>query len=77
MTERRGSFGYAVFAALVFAAGTLWVLRPWFLEADSFPRAGPGVGAMGDTDLCLNVWILGWIAHAILHEPTRLFELKW
>jgi hypothetical protein len=69
----RGVLG-ACLAAVVFAAATPWVLRPWFLASDTFPRSAGSTGAMVDADLFLNVWILGWIAHAILHTPAHLFD---
>ncbi len=61
-------------AALLFAAATPWVLRPWFLHADEFPRSESTVAAMADADLYLNVWILAWVAHALGSEPRAVFH---
>jgi hypothetical protein len=59
---------------VLFVAATPWVLRPWFLARDAFPRADGSAEAMSDADLYLNVWILAWIAHAALHAPRHLFD---
>ena len=64
----------ALAAAAFFAVATPWVLRPWFLARDAFPRAAGGLHAMLDADLYLNVWILAWMAHAMLTDPARLFD---
>jgi hypothetical protein len=64
----------ALAATLFFAAATPWVLRPWFAASDALPRAEGSMGGMLDADLYLNAWILGWTAHAAVHEPTRLFD---
>jgi len=64
----------ALAAGLLFAAATPWVLRPWFGTRDALPRAAGPMGGMLDADLYLNVWILGWTAHAILTDPARLFD---
>ena len=64
----------ALAAILLFAAATPWVLRPWFGARDALPRAAGPMGDMLDADLYLNVWILGWTAHAMLTDPARLFD---
>jgi hypothetical protein len=66
----------AVFvAALVFAAATPWILRPWFLAHDRLPHSElPLYGTMEDADLYLNVWILAWTAHAALTDPGAMFD---
>src|SRR5205814_934677 len=69
----RGARG-ALAATLFFAAATPWVLRPWFTARDALPRAEGPMGGMLDADLSLNVWILGWTAHAILTDPAHLFD---
>ena len=61
-------------AAAFFALATPFVLRPWFLARDEFPRSTSGLAAMIDADLYLNVWILAWTAHAMLTDPARLFD---
>ena len=71
---RRGDVAPAAAAAMLFVLVTPWVLRPWFLAPDAFPRAAGGLGAMIDADFYLNVWILAWIAHALLTDPARLFD---
>ena len=71
---RRGGVVAVLAVAALFALVTPWVLRPWFLARDAFPRAASGLGAMIDADLYLNVWILAWIAHALLTDPARLFD---
>jgi hypothetical protein len=50
------------------------VLRPWFLAHDAFPHSDRSLGAIFDSDLHLNVWILAWTAHALLTEPAKLFD---
>src|SRR5207247_1777766 len=50
------------------------VLGPWFGARDALPRAAGPMGGMLDAYLYLNVWILGWTAHAILTDPVRLFD---
>ena len=69
-----GRVAAAVGAALLFALATPWVLRPWFLEADTFPTEQGSARLMTDADLYLNVWILAWIAHAAVTNPTQLFN---
>jgi hypothetical protein len=64
----------ALGAALVFAAATPWVLRPWFLAHDALPHWEGPASAMVDADLHLNVWILAWIAHAAVHAPAHLLD---
>ncbi|HUE29785.1 MAG TPA: hypothetical protein VMR79_02865 [Verrucomicrobiae bacterium] len=64
----------ALAATLLFAAATPWVLRPWFVARDALPRAAGPMSGMFDADLYLNVWILGWMAHAMLTDPTHLFD---
>jgi hypothetical protein len=44
----------ALAAALVYAAATPWLLRPWFTDADALPRSELTLGPMEDTDLYLN-----------------------
>jgi len=64
----------ALAATLLFAAATPWVLRPWFGARDALPRAEGPMSGMLDADLSLNLWILGWTAHAILTDPAHLFD---
>lgn len=64
----------ALLAAACFALATPWALRPWFLAPDAFPHDVSAASAMIDADLYLNVWILGWLAHAVVHAPSRLFD---
>lgn len=64
----------ALGALLAYAACVPWIFRPWFLSADLLPHWPPPVGALIDADLNLNIWILGWIAHATLVDPTSLFD---
>lgn len=67
----RGALG----AACLYALLTPWVLRPWFLAADALPHfGGLGGGLFADADLSLNIWILAWVAHALLTDPSRLFD---
>lgn len=61
-------------ATLLYAALVPFVLRPWFLAADQLPHVPGPAGVMTDADLYLNVWILGWLAHAIVHAPAALFD---
>jgi hypothetical protein len=53
---------------------TPWVLRPWFHTSDDLPRYPGGSAASFEADLYLNVWILGWTAHAVLTDPSRIFD---
>lgn len=64
----------AALATVLFALATPWVLRPWFLADDAFPHDLSAASAMIDADLYLNVWILGWLAHAAVHAPAHLFD---
>jgi hypothetical protein len=64
----------ALAIAVVFAAATPWVLRPWFTASDAFPRDRGTLGSLQDTDLYLNVWILAWVAHALVTDPAHLFD---
>jgi len=61
-------------AAAAYALATPWVLRPWFLARDLLPHVPGALGTMVDADLYLNVWILAWIAHAALTDPSRLYD---
>jgi len=71
--HRRALAG-ALLAAALYALATPWVLRPWFLASDLFPHVPGAVGYMLDADLYLNVWIVGWIAHAALTDPSQLYD---
>lgn len=72
--ESRGRIlGKALLAAGIFAVFTPWILRPWFLAADLLPTSDLSLGIMEDTDLYLNVWILTWLARAVVEVPTELF----
>lgn len=64
----------ALGALLAYAACVPWIFRPWFLAADLLPHSPPPVGVLIDADLNLNIWILGWIAHATLVDPASLFD---
>ncbi len=66
--------GAVLLAAALYAVATPWVLRPWFLAHDLFPHVPGAVGWMLDADLYLNVWIIAWIAHAALTDPSRLYD---
>lgn len=73
--SRRGHGMVAVLvAALLYALATPFVLRPWFLAHDLLPHAPGAIGSMIDADLYLNVWILAWIAHAALTDPSRIYD---
>jgi hypothetical protein len=72
--RRRRAWLAAAGAALFFAAATPWALRPWFLARDAMPRLVGTFSAMSNADAYLNVWILAWTAHAVLHAPSRLFD---
>ena len=58
----------------LYALATPFVLRPWFLAHDLLPHATGAIGSMIDADLYLNVWILAWIAHAALVDPSRIYD---
>jgi hypothetical protein len=51
------------------AHGALFILMTWPLFA-----APASVGVVGSPDGRLNAWILAWNAHALLHQPTQLFQ---
>jgi len=69
-----GGIAPALVAALLYALATPFVLRPWFLGHDLLPHAPGAIGSMIDADLHLNVWILAWIAHAALTDPSRIYD---
>ncbi len=71
---RKVKLAQAAFATLVFLALTPWVLRPWFLARDLLPRDTGVFAPMENADLYLNAWILAWVAHAALEEPSALFD---
>jgi hypothetical protein len=72
--RRAGALSVALGACLLFALVTPWVLRPWFMTRDDLPRYPGGSAASFEADLYLNVWILGWTAHAVLTDPSRIFD---
>jgi len=61
-------------ATALYALLVPWVLRPWFLAADLVPQVPGPAGVMVDSDLSLNIWILAWLAHAVVHAPASLFD---
>ena len=62
-------------ALAVFVAVAVVGFRPLFTRWNDLPTYGGGdVPAMALADRNLNVWILGWIAHALATDPTRLFD---
>jgi hypothetical protein len=61
-------------ATALYALLVPWVLRPWFLAADLVPHVPGPAGVMIDSDLSLNIWILAWLAHAVVHAPASLFD---
>ncbi|MEW6273345.1 MAG: hypothetical protein AB1689_29045, partial [Thermodesulfobacteriota bacterium] len=71
---RLRTLGEALAAAALYALATPWALRPWFLARDAFPHVPGAYGTMADADLYLNVWILAWIAHAVLTDPAALYD---
>jgi len=54
-------------SSLAYAA--VLVLMSWPLARDL-----AGTGVVDQTDGRLNVWILGWVAHALGHQPMALFD---
>lgn len=64
----------ALGATALYALAVPFVYRPWFLAADLLPRGRGPLGPLADADLYLNIWILGWIAHAVLVDPSRLLD---
>ena len=72
-----GRFHGAVEALVVvflYAVAVPWVLRPWFLAPDLLPAWEGPYATMTHADLFLNIWILGWVAHAALVDPTMIFS---
>ncbi len=61
-------------ALLAYAAAVPWVFRPWFLGEDLLPHVPPPLGALVDADLYLNIWILTWIAHAVLVDIWSVLD---
>ncbi|MFM7736847.1 MAG: hypothetical protein ACKPBU_12815, partial [Alphaproteobacteria bacterium] len=62
-------------AATVFFAVAFVGFRPLFTRWNDLPTyGGGGVPAMALADRNLNVWILGWVAHALSTDPARLFD---
>jgi hypothetical protein len=51
------------------AHAVILLLMSWPLAAGPASR-----GVVGRADGDLNVWILAWGAHALLHQPARLFQ---
>lgn len=74
MTGKAGRYGPAAGALLLYATAVPWVFRSWFLSTDLIPHTPGAVGAMIDADLYLNIWILGWIAHAAFFDPSHLLD---
>lgn len=64
----------ALVVVLLYAAAVPWILRPWFLAEDLLPAWGGAYATMIHADLFLNIWILGWVAHAALVDPGLIFE---
>ncbi len=59
---------------MLYAIAVPFVYRPWFLAHDLLPRGSGPLGSLAGADLYLNVWILGWIAHAAISDPTHLLD---
>lgn len=74
MSARRRSAVETLGAACVYAVGVPWVFRSWFPVPDTLPHAAGSLGAMIDADLYLNVWILAWVAHAVVTDPSQLLH---
>jgi hypothetical protein len=66
--------GPVLAAAVLYALAVPFVYRPWFLGHDLLPKGTGPLGSLADADLYLNVWILGWIAHAAITDPARLLD---
>lgn len=69
----------AVLGALLFAALTLYLFLPVArclddCMVDYVALRGSKVGTVELTDARLNSWILGWVQHALLTDPTALFD---
>ena len=71
--SRTRLFLKSLLALAVFTLATPWLLRPWFLGHDLLPESSLTLGLMEDTDLFLNIWILGWIARAVNEFPGLIF----
>lgn len=64
------AIAFAVFVVVAVAG-----FRPLFTRWNELPTYGGGdVPAMALADRNLNVWILGWVAHALVTDPSRLFD---
>ena len=79
-SPQKASAGYwskalaALVATVLYAAAVPWVLRPWFLADDLLPAWEGPYATMIHADLFLNIWILGWVAHAVGVDPGLIFE---
>jgi hypothetical protein len=58
----------ALVAFAIYAATFALFVRRWLPHADAVI---PGTGHLTDTEY--YVWVIGWVAHALAREPTRLF----
>jgi len=74
MTSLARRIAPAAGALLVYAFVVPWICRPWFLATDQIPHTPGPVGGMIDADLYLNIWILAWVAHAIVVAPLQLLH---
>jgi hypothetical protein len=58
----------ALVAFAIYAATFAFFVRRWLPHADAVI---PGTVHLTDTEY--HVWVIGWVAHALATEPTRLF----
>jgi hypothetical protein len=73
--ERPGKPLRCALALGVFLGVALVGFRPLFFRWNRLPTYAQGdVPAMALADRNLNVWILGWVAHALATDPARLFD---
>jgi hypothetical protein len=62
-------------AIAVFTALALVAFRPLFYRWNTLPTYERGsTPAMALADRNLNVWIIAWVAHGLVTQPTRLFD---
>src|SRR5262245_28723867 len=67
-TGKRGRRHRALVAFATYAATFALFVRGWLPHADAVI---PGTMHLTDTEY--YVWVIGWVAHVLATEPTRLF----
>lgn len=70
--------GASLLVAGAYGAALLWQSWPLAAHVASAlidpSQGGGGLGAWSRIDIDLNLWIVAWVAHALWHRPSALFE---